>query len=75
MISETDEEPRTDSDDGVDVAEQATLPYVEHAECDATKLFSKDLKRVENEFESTGDKTLKDSDDEALQVIRDIFFS
>lgn len=72
VIPETDHEETTDSDPAVEYAEQETVPYTECIE----KRNEQPLASSAGEDKESGeDKSQSDPDHEALQVLRDIFFS
>lgn len=72
VIPETDHEETTDSDPAVEYAEQETVPYTECIE----KRNERPLASSAGEDKESGkDKSPSDPDHEALQVLRDIFFS
>ncbi|KAK3535679.1 hypothetical protein QTP70_019721 [Hemibagrus guttatus] len=77
VVPETDHEETTDSDvsdPAVDYAEQETVPYSECIEKRNEQRLASSA-GVHKEAVSEEDKSETDPDPEALQVLRDIFFS
>ncbi|MCJ8734311.1 hypothetical protein PDJAM_G00233890 [Pangasius djambal] len=86
VIPETDHEETTDSEDSepaIDIAEQTKVAYskfLEERRCSSASESSGEQPLassavLEKEAESEEDNPQSDSDGEALQVLRDIFFS
>lgn len=86
VIPETDHEETTDSEvsePAVDIAEQETVPYTkcleERRSSSASESSGEQCRAssvgLEKEAESEADNSQSDGDHEALQVLREIFFS